>query len=125
MKCISCHRDIETDSEFCRYCGRRVQQSDVDMQAVLARTAAFLPNLQHGIDAINEYLKRWSNRPEAWDVRFTRQCVRCLVSLASAMQGKFGSEYEDVSGVASGTDGDIPERLANGVLTRAAVVHEQ
>jgi len=125
MKCTSCNKGIENDSGFCRYCGQRVQQTDVEVQAVLARTAAFLPDLQQAVDAINEFLNRWSDRPETWDVLFTRQCIRCFVSLTSANQGKFGSQYEDVSGVANGASGEIPARLANGVLAQAIVADEQ
>lgn len=98
---------------FCRYCGRSVsKQLPEERQALLARTGKIIPS-DDGKNAINEYLNRWPDGPEARDVLIARQCPGVLIQLDVLPELVL---YEDRAELASAIAGGLPLILSNGLV---------
>ncbi len=121
IQCPSCHKQIEKDSAFCRYCGWRIPQADEDLQAILDRTADFVTHFEDAVDAISEYFTRWPDGQEARDVSFTRNCTRLFFNIVNLRRGKFEAVYEDSQRLANDAGLGLPTLLANGLATSAQV----
>lgn len=124
IPCPFCHKRIEEDSAFCRYCGQRIPQGDRDKQTIVNRTADF-SDVDGALHAIVEYFDRWPDGPEARDVSLARHCFRLLINVVNVGQGKFEGAYEDITRLAEAAGQGLPTTLANGLATSARVQDEE
>jgi hypothetical protein len=123
IECAFCHKAIEQDSVFCRYCGQAISTVPADRQRILDRTSDFFPieNVVGALEAVNEYVARWSDSPEVRDARFARQCMGFLLQFDNIPE--IHVDYEDQSGLATAVGEGLPLILSNGLATAGRVPH--
>lgn len=91
-------------------------------QQLLARTNPDI-GAEEALDAIQEYLARFGDRPAAFDVFLTSMALRMVAVAAILAQDDFESlERQNVTNVVNNLPQDLPLRLANGVPSTLRLV---
>lgn len=121
LQCPSCHRDIEPDSAWCRHCGHRVVDDQVDAAAVLVKTAELVVDPVGALDAMETYLRRWPEHPQCFDVRVTLESLRSRLAWNALDKGTFNWKFSQVLPLALQCSDGLPVQLANGTYTAVRI----
>jgi hypothetical protein len=119
--CPSCHAAVHADSVYCSQCGRLLVDTSAEAETVLAVSGQLGKDPQPAIDACNDFLRRWPDRPEARDVRLTLEVCSYLATVLGLDRGPFSWAFQSPAELEQACRLGVPPRLANGLLATTQV----